>query len=56
MKNNVFFSCAGGFYKYMDDNKANLIVWKDDEFVGEPKDKSSSDDMNIVNKFTLDDK
>ena len=28
MKNNVFFSCAGGYYKYMDYNKANLVLWK----------------------------
>ena len=32
MKNNVFFSCVGGFYKYMDKNKANLIVWKAKDF------------------------
>ncbi len=32
MKNNVFFSCVGGFYKYMDINKASLIVWKASEF------------------------
>ncbi|HPJ72185.1 MAG TPA: right-handed parallel beta-helix repeat-containing protein, partial [bacterium] len=28
MKNNVFFSCNGGFYKYMDDNRQSLLVWK----------------------------
>ena len=32
MKNNVFFSCVGGFYKYMDNNKANLTVWKAKDF------------------------
>ncbi len=32
MKNNVFFSCVGGFYKYMDSNKASLLVWKAEEF------------------------
>jgi hypothetical protein len=26
MKNNVFFSCSGAFYKYMDSNKQNLVV------------------------------
>ena len=32
MKNNVFFSCVGGFYKYMDSNKASLVVWKAKDF------------------------
>ncbi|TFG63681.1 MAG: right-handed parallel beta-helix repeat-containing protein [Spirochaetales bacterium] len=31
MRNNVFFSTPGGYYKYMDYNKANLIVWKPGE-------------------------
>jgi len=32
MKNNLFFSCTGGFYKYMDGNKDNLLLWKGSEF------------------------
>ncbi len=28
MMNNVFFQCQGGYYKYMDDDKKNLLVWK----------------------------
>lgn len=32
MKDNVFFSCVGGFYKYMDANKASLLVWKAKDF------------------------
>ncbi len=36
MKNNVFFSLTGGYYKYMDQNKQNLIAWK----------KSDLDDLN----------
>ena len=32
MQNNVFFSCTGGFYKYMDENKDNLLIWKNSEF------------------------
>ena len=31
MKNNVFFQCQGGYYKYMDSDNKNLIVWKDSE-------------------------
>lgn len=31
MKNNVFFSLSGGFYKYMDDNKQNLVIYKASE-------------------------
>jgi hypothetical protein len=33
------------------------VIWKDGELIGpSSKDKSSPDDMNIVNKFILDDK
>jgi hypothetical protein len=28
MKNNLFFQCQGGYYKYMDADKASLIAWK----------------------------
>ncbi len=31
MKGNVFFQCQGGYYKYMDNDKKNLLVWKDSE-------------------------
>jgi len=31
MKNNIFFQCQGGYYKYMDDDKKNLIVWKPED-------------------------
>ncbi len=31
MKNNVFFQCQGGYYKYMDDDKKNLLVWKKED-------------------------
>ncbi len=31
MKNNVFFSTNGGYYKYMDGNKQSLVVWKPTE-------------------------
>ncbi len=28
MKGNVFFQCQGGYYKYMDEDNKNLLVWK----------------------------
>jgi len=31
MKGNVFFQCQGGYYKYMDSDNKNLLVWKDSE-------------------------
>jgi hypothetical protein len=31
MKDNLFFSCSGGYYKYMDSNKQNLLVYKQNE-------------------------
>lgn len=31
MINNVFFSCNGGYYKYMDYNKQSLVVFKQSE-------------------------
>ncbi|MBN1426277.1 right-handed parallel beta-helix repeat-containing protein [Candidatus Fermentibacteria bacterium] len=31
MKNNMFFQCQGGYYKYMDMNTQNLLMWKPDE-------------------------
>jgi hypothetical protein len=30
MVGNVFFQCQGGYYKYMDLDKKNLLVWKRD--------------------------
>ncbi|MBN1409867.1 MAG: right-handed parallel beta-helix repeat-containing protein [Spirochaetales bacterium] len=30
MKNNLFFACNGAFYKYMDSNKQNLVVYTND--------------------------
>jgi len=31
LKNNIFFQCQGGYYKYMDDDKQSLLVWKPSE-------------------------
>lgn len=31
MNDNIFFQCQGGYYKYMDDDGKNLLVWKSDE-------------------------
>jgi len=31
MRNNVFFQCQGGYYKFMDADKKNLLLWKPDE-------------------------
>lgn len=31
MKNNLFYQCQGGYYKYMDDDGKNLLVWQADE-------------------------
>ncbi|HOJ49545.1 MAG TPA: right-handed parallel beta-helix repeat-containing protein [Spirochaetota bacterium] len=31
LKNNIFFQCQGGYYKYMDAQKKNLLVWKKEE-------------------------
>lgn len=31
LRNNVFFQCQGGYYKYMDSDKKNLLVWKPEE-------------------------
>ncbi|MCP5107916.1 MAG: hypothetical protein GY950_31295, partial [bacterium] len=28
MKNNIFFQCQGGYYKFMDDDGQNLLMWK----------------------------
>jgi len=28
MVNNVFFSLTGGFYKFLDNNGANMVIWK----------------------------
>ena len=46
MKNNVFFSCTGGFYKYMDSNRASLIVWK-------AKDFDDLNDEDLAGEFML---
>jgi hypothetical protein len=34
MKNNIFFQCQQGYYKYMDGDGRNLLVWKADELKG----------------------
>ncbi len=31
MKNNVFFQCKEGYYKYCDDEGKNLLVWKEED-------------------------
>ncbi len=31
MMNNVFFLCQGGYYKFMDADKKNLLLWKPEE-------------------------
>lgn len=31
MKNNLFFQCQGGYYKYMDEDGKNLLVWKQED-------------------------
>lgn len=31
LKNNLFFQCQGGYYKYMDANKQNLLAWKPED-------------------------
>jgi len=31
LMNNIFFQCQGGYYKYMDDDKQSLLVWKPSE-------------------------
>jgi hypothetical protein len=31
MKNNLFFQNQGGVYKYMDEDKKNLLVWKEND-------------------------
>ena len=41
MKGNVFFQCQGGYYKYMDADKKNLLVWKTSE-LGELNDDPES--------------
>jgi hypothetical protein len=33
LKNNVFFQCQGGYYKYMDADKKNLLIWKPEELI-----------------------
>jgi len=31
LKGNVFFALPGGYYKYLDDNKASLVVWQNND-------------------------
>ncbi len=31
MKDNIFFQTQGGYYKYMDEDGKNLVIWKKDE-------------------------
>jgi hypothetical protein len=46
MTNNVFFSCTGGFYKYMDANKQSLIAWK-------AKDLDELNDEDLAGDYML---
>ncbi len=46
MTNNVFFSTNGGYYKYMDDNKQSLVVWK-------PSDLEDMNDPDLCGDFML---
>ncbi|MCX7023572.1 MAG: right-handed parallel beta-helix repeat-containing protein [Spirochaetes bacterium] len=46
MKNNVFFSLTGGYYKYMDNNKQSLIAWK-------PSDLEDLNDEEYCEDYTL---
>jgi len=41
LKDNVFFQCQGGYYKYMDSNKQSLLVWKPEELKSLNKDAES---------------
>jgi hypothetical protein len=38
LKDNLFFQCQGGYYKYMDANKQSLLVWKPEELKALNKD------------------
>jgi hypothetical protein len=31
LTDNLFFQCQGGYYKYMDEDGKNLLIWKSDE-------------------------
>ena len=31
LKNNIFFQCQGGYYKFMDDDGQNLLMWKTED-------------------------
>jgi hypothetical protein len=46
MKNNVFFSLPGGYYKYMDSNKASLVAWKKSD-LEEMNDESTWEDYML---------
>jgi hypothetical protein len=41
LKANIFFQCQGGYYKYMDADKKNLLVWKPQELAELNKDAGS---------------
>ncbi|HEY3450238.1 MAG TPA: right-handed parallel beta-helix repeat-containing protein [Myxococcales bacterium] len=41
LKDNLFFQCQGGYYKYMDSNKQSLLVWKPEELKSLNKDAES---------------
>ena len=41
LKGNVLFQCQGGYYKYMDADKKNLLVWKASELAELNKDAAS---------------
>ncbi len=46
MKNNVFFSLPGGYYKYMDSNKQSLVAWKESD-LEEMNDESTWEDYML---------
>lgn len=47
MVNNTFFSCVGGYYKYMDYDRANLVVWKPEE-LEELNDEDYAEDYMLL--------
>ena len=34
LKNNIFYQCQGGYYKYMDADKKSLLAWKSEDLKG----------------------
>ncbi|MDQ7779185.1 MAG: right-handed parallel beta-helix repeat-containing protein, partial [Planctomycetota bacterium] len=41
MKNNIFFQCQGGYYKYMTEDKQSLVAWKPTDLADINKDCES---------------